>query len=497
MVDNSTAEKREAASSFEEKRRQPADSPADPSGAGRPVRRSALTGVRILEWLLDPLVAVASLKLLMLILDVEFNNNYLMLSVLVFILTFSVFREFDVCRSWRYGGVSAQMRDTVVAWLIVFSLILFIGYITKSSSSFSRTLIITWGVVTPVLLLSAHAALRAILFRIGASQRFSRTAVVVGVNTLGLRLANEMKADLRLNMNFCGFFDDRDFRGAARLQGAPYLGALAALPAYVSQHGVDVIYITLPMAQQKRILDLLDRLRDTTVSIYFVPDLFISDLIQARMDDVNGLPVVAVCETPFYGVNALLKRSSDLLMSSLLLILLSPLLLLIAIAVKVTSPGPVLFKQRRYGLDGEEITVYKFRSMRVMEDGPEIVQATKDDARITWLGRYLRRYSLDELPQLINVLQGRMSMVGPRPHAVAHNEIYRRLIKGYMVRHKVKPGITGWAAVNGLRGETETVEKMRKRIEYDLDYLRNWSPWLDLKIILKTAVLMFHDQQAY
>jgi putative colanic acid biosynthesis UDP-glucose lipid carrier transferase len=201
--------------------------------------------------------------------------------------------------------------------------------------------------------------------------------------------------------------------------------------------------------------------------------------------------------SPFNGVSGVIKRLSDIVLASLILLLLAPLLVFIAIGVKLTSPGPVIFRQRRYGLDGEEITVYKFRSMTVCEDGGNIRQAQKGDQRLTPIGGFLRKSSLDELPQLINVLQGRMSIVGPRPHAVAHNEMYRKLIKGYMVRHKVRPGMTGWAQVNGLRGETETLDKMQARIEHDLEYLRNWSLRLDLYIIFKTFFVVLRDQHAY
>ena len=258
-----------------------------------------------------------------------------------------------------------------------------------------------------------------------------------------------------------------------------------------------MIYIALPMSNQPRILQLLDELRDTTVSIYFVPDLFMTDLIQARMDDLGGVPVVAVCETPFTGLNAVVKQAFDFVAAAVILALISPLLVAIAIAVKATSAGPVLFRQHRYGLDGERILVYKFRSMTVCENGDRITQAQANDRRVTPLGAFLRRSSLDELPQFINVLQGRMSIVGPRPHAVAHNETYRKLIKGYMVRHKVRPGITGWAQVNGCRGETETLDKMKRRIDYDLEYLRHWSFGLDLRIILRTVGLMHKDPNAY
>lgn len=492
---NATAEKREPELVFEEKRL--ASRAGTPEGrlSERPVGSAPLTGIRLLESLLDPVLAMLTLKLTVVVFGLELTTPYLILSTAAFLVTYIVFKEFNICRSWRYGGVAAQVRSTMMAWILVVAVILFLGFLTRTVGMFPRSVLLTWALVTPPILIAGHALARALLFKLGASHRFSRTVVVVGLTDLGERLSREMQSDLRLNMDFSGFFDDRDQRLSDRKE--KLLGRLQDLPAYVKQNHVDMILITLPMAQQKRILDLLDQLRDTTASIYFAPDLFMFDLIQARMDEVNGIPVVAVCETPFYGLNALLKRSLDIFASSMFLVLLSPLLLGIALMVKITSPGPILFRQRRYGLDGEEIMVYKFRSMRVMEDGGEVRQATKDDDRITPIGRYLRRYSLDELPQFINVLQGRMSIVGPRPHAVAHNEMYRRMIKGYMMRHKVKPGITGWAQVNGLRGETDTVDKMKARIQYDLDYLRNWSLWLDVKIIALTAWTMFRDQNAY
>ena len=232
-------------------------------------------------------------------------------------------------------------------------------------------------------------------------------------------------------------------------------------------------------------------------SIYFVPDMFITDLIQGRSDKVGGVTVISVCDTPFRGWAGVRKRGSDIVLATLILLLIAPIMLLVALAVRLDSSGPVIFRQRRYGLDGQQIWVYKFRSMRVTEDGELIRQAQRGDDRVTRVGAFLRRTSLDELPQFVNVLQGRMSIVGPRPHAVAHNELYRKLIKGYMVRHKVKPGITGWAQVNGQRGETDTLAKMQARIALDLDYLRHWSLGLDLRIIARTVALVFKDVRAY
>ena len=239
---------------------------------------------------------------------------------------------------------------------------------------------------------------------------------------------------------------------------------------------------------------LVDELRDTTASIYYVPDIYVFDLIQARTTDVMGIPVVAMCETPLSGYRGVTKRLLDVLLATVGLVMISPLLLGIALAVKLTSPGPAIFRQRRYGLDGQSIVVYKFRSMSVTEDGPKVVQASRNDARITPVGKFLRRYSLDELPQIVNVIQGRMSLVGPRPHAVAHNEEYRKLIKGYMVRHKVLPGITGWAQVNGFRGETADLADMQARVNYDLEYLRRWSVAFDLRILFRTVLMIVKDE---
>jgi putative colanic acid biosynthesis UDP-glucose lipid carrier transferase len=336
-----------------------------------------------------------------------------------------------------------------------------------------------------------------VLPRLLAAEGLRKTAVIAGANELGRALARQLRGNAMHGVRVAGFFDDRAPGRLGELMPADNLGGLARLADYARTHRVDVIFIALPMVSQPRILKLLEELRDTTASIYFVPDIFVSDLIQARVDAIGSIPVVAVCESPFFGLNGVIKRVSDIVLASLILALISPLMLAIAIGVKLSSSGPVLFRQRRYGLDGRHIVVYKFRTMTVTEDGPVIRQATKNDARITRLGAFLRRTSLDELPQFINVLQGRMSVVGPRPHAVAHNELYRKLIRGYMIRHKVRPGITGLAQVNGFRGETDTVEKMKARVEYDHAYLRSWSLLLDLQIILKTVVVVLRRHNAY
>jgi putative colanic acid biosynthesis UDP-glucose lipid carrier transferase len=265
----------------------------------------------------------------------------------------------------------------------------------------------------------------------------------------------------------------------------------------VRSQAITHVYLAMPISTTPRIEDLIKELRDTTASIYFVPNIFAFDLVQARCVEINGMPALSICDSPVQGMSGVWKQVFDVVLATLVLATIWPILLGIALAIKATSPGPVLFKQRRYGLHGEEILVYKFRTMTVCEDGSIVEQATKQDRRITRLGAFLRRMSLDELPQILNVLEGKMSFVGPRPHAVAHNEAYRKLINGYMIRHKVRPGITGWAQVNGLRGETSSVEKMQVRVQYDLDYLKNWSLWLDVRIIARTALIILRDHNAY
>ena len=325
-----------------------------------------------------------------------------------------------------------------------------------------------------------------------------RTAVIVGAGSPGVAAARALADGCNSGTQIVGWFDDR---ATARLHAdssGKVLGGLAELVPYVRLHSVKDVYITLPLSEQPRIRALLDSVQSTTTaSIFFVPDMSAVDMILGRLRVVNGLPVVSICETPFTGANGLVKRASDIVLASLILVLVAPLMLALAIGVKLSSPGPVIFRQRRNGLDGEEIWVHKFRSMSTQDNGSVVKQATRDDSRITPFGRFIRRTSLDELPQFLNVLQGRMSIVGPRPHAVAHNELYSPAIKAYMVRHKVRPGITGWAQIHGLRGETDTLEKMRARVEYDLEYLRTWSLWLDLKIILRTVRVAFFDRQAY
>jgi putative colanic acid biosynthesis UDP-glucose lipid carrier transferase len=442
------------------------------------------------ETLIDPAALTLSLWYIGILFEGHLTLPYLVASLVVFSMTFPGLSRLDV-------PVIKLARDIALGWLAVAGLMLLLAYTAGYLNHYDRGAIQMWLWLAPFSVFGAHLAFRTVVPAVVSLQGGLRNCVIAGMNTQGVALARRIERDPYMPIKVQGFFDDR---GTDRIEGFDrysLLGKLKRLPEYVRENNIQIIYLSLPMVAQSRILDLLDQLRDTTASIYFVPDIFITDVIQGRMDSVQGMPVVCVCESPFTGMNGLLKRISDFFFALFIVLLISPVLAIIAIAVKLSSPGPVIFKQRRYGQDGQEIYIYKFRSMTVTEDGSVVTQAKKNDARITPLGAFLRKTSLDELPQFLNVLQGRMSIVGPRPHAVAHNEQYRKLIKGYMVRHKVKPGITGWAQVNGARGETDTIDKMKTRIEYDLDYLRNWSLRLDTYIIFRTLAVVLNDRNAY
>ncbi len=446
--------------------------------------------------LIEPVVAIVMLYLVALATGDEITGNHAVLAIITFFISSTLFGFGDQRHMPRDATFWDFTKAALLNWMIVIGFLLLLGYLTGFFSLFSTEMLVRWFALTPVALVGSQIAAHRISYSLRKSGMV-RSVLIVGVNDVALKLAQRIEEHPGLLMHVEGFFDDRDLSRQPEGTRIPLLGSMNDLPGYARAHNISTIFISQPMSAQPRIRKLLDELQDTTASIYFLPDLYVFDLIQARFDSVAGVPVVAICETPFTGMNNMVKRASDVVLGTLILIMLLPVMLAIAIAVKLGSPGPAIFKQRRYGLYGEEIIVYKFRSMTVAEDGAQVTQATRNDKRVTRLGAFLRRSSLDELPQFINVLQGRMSIVGPRPHAVAHNELYRKQIKGYMLRHKVRPGITGWAQVNGFRGETETLEKMEARIAYDLDYLRRWSLLLDLWIIVRTVKVALQRDNAY
>jgi putative colanic acid biosynthesis UDP-glucose lipid carrier transferase len=457
----------------------------------------AVALIRVLQAIMPAAVAAFALLSLALAYGVSVDEFYVGLAGVAAMLS-AVF-----LRPARLSSFGLQMSRTslgieiLLGWSLIASLLLVLGFAVSVSEYFSRRVLLTWGIVTPTLVLLFSILLQGLMRRVVLSQRNQRSAVIAGINPPGLQLARNLREHPELCMRLVGFFDDRSDERVGDRGDHALLGKLTELSDYVKANGIDIIFIALPIRHVTRVMALLDELRDTTASLYFVPDIFMYDLIQARTGDIWGVPVVAMCETPFYGYRGVVKRITDLSLTLLALVPALPIMTVLALLIKVSSRGPAIFRQTRYGLDGREIVVFKFRSMYVTENGLQIPQATRDDPRITPIGRFMRKRSLDELPQLFNVLQGRMSLVGPRPHAVAHNELYRGLIKGYMIRHKVLPGLTGLAQVNGCRGETSDVEQMKARVDYDLEYLRKWTPVLDIKILFKTFALVLRDPKAY
>ena len=403
-------------------------------------------------------------------------------------------RALNMNASWTRLPIAANV---VVHWMWILTIVAAVHLVSDVLDPVPGRVFLFWAAGTPLAVIATEVVVRRVMHLVLSRTVSPRTAVIAGFSKSSESLAKRLTSNQELFINFLGYFDDRSPERLDLGVDTKLLGGLADLPAFVASRGVDVVLVALPIRHLKRVMYMMDALHDTTVSIYYVPDVFVFDLIQSRASDIDGVPVVAMRETPFHGYRMIAKRAMDIVVAFTMMIVLAPVVLVAAVLIKWSSPGPVIFKQRRYGLDGDEIYVYKLRTMRVVENGGDIAQATRADPRVTPIGRFLRRSSMDELPQLFNVLQGKMSLVGPRPHAVAHNEQYRRLIKGYMVRHKALPGITGLAQVSGCRGETEQLEEMERRVRFDLEYLRSWSLFLDLQILLLTVVKVWRDDKAY
>ena len=380
----------------------------------------------------------------------------------------------------------------------VLMMLLVLGYFTKTSEEFSRVWIALWFGLSFAGLIAVRGVMLVHLRRWQRHGRLTRNVVIIGAGELGQRLVHHLAKSCEPGIKLLGLFDDRQTRIPMQVEGYDVLGTVDDLVAFMHETRVDDLIIALPWNNEPRLVECMNRLKTVPVNVHLCPDAIGFHLYNRGVTHVGGVPLFSISEPPLSGWSQLLKTTEDRILAALILVLIAPLLAVIAVMVKLDSPGPVLFRQKRYGFNNEVITVYKFRTM---VDDPSYAdgarQATRGDARVTRLGAFLRRHSLDELPQLVNVLRGEMSVVGPRPHAVAHNEQYARLIDGYLGRHKVKPGITGWAQVNGLRGETDTLEKMEARVQHDLYYVDHWSLLFDLRILLLTVILGFRSEKAY
>ncbi|MEW5972639.1 MAG: undecaprenyl-phosphate glucose phosphotransferase [Pseudomonadota bacterium] len=420
------------------------------------------------------------------------TRDYSTLMVISVLLVFLLFPLFNLYRSWR-GDFIIDLAGRLAAALgTVFLVLTLLMFALKLGTDFSRIWFFLWGGLAGLglvlLRVAAYAVLRALRRR---GLNLKRIAIV-GVGPMAQEILHRIRTAPSAGFEVVDRFVP---------YGHPvgdHARPMDELPRVIQAMHLDEVWIALPLKDEAVIHDVLHLLRHEPLNVRYAPDISSLRLINHNVNNMLGIPMLDLRASPMTGVNRFIKGLEDRLLALIALILASPLMALIAVGVKLTSRGPILFKQKRHGWGGRAINVYKFRTMQMSpKEDDEVRQATRDDPRITRFGAFLRRTSLDELPQLLNVLQGRMSLVGPRPHAVQHNEYYKELIDSYMLRHKVKPGMTGWAQVNGFRGETDTLDKMQKRVEYDLYYIEHWSLWFDLKIILLTIFKGFINKNAY
>ena len=456
--------------------------------------------LQVLTRTIDLALIMASLYVSLILYNIPLDREYFLPSLIATALFGILAENNELYQNWRGASLFDESLKIFFSWIGAFTLVITAVYLYGTEYNYSLQAIELWIPLAPTIIILTHTLQRASLSYLRRHGFNTRFYAILGANPLGLRLHTALLDMPWLGYNFIGFFDDRneaEDRCLGHSQIGDLKGCFEQLLEKAKQGEIDHIYITLPLCAEKRISQLVQQLADSTVSVNIVPDFFIFNLIQSKWSNVQGIPVVSVFDTPFNALNGVAKRIEDLVLCLLILPVIAIPMLAIALTLKLTSRGPIIFKQLRYGVKGERIAVWKFRSMTVCENGDNVIQATQNDTRITPFGAFLRKTSLDELPQFLNVLQGTMSVVGPRPHAIAHNEFYRKQIEGYMLRHKVKPGITGHAQINGYRGETDTLDKMEARIHYDLEYIKQWSLWLDLKIVLMTIFKGFINKQAY
>jgi Undecaprenyl-phosphate glucose phosphotransferase len=418
--------------------------------------------------------------------------------LLASLLTLILFPAFDTYRSWRGRSGFAQLRATFLSWGSVLVLLLVLSALMKTTAVYSRIWFFTWGLLGLLGLFAYRRILILVLRRLRERGWNRKNIVIYGSGDLGKMVALRLKDAEWTGFDLSAFFDDNASVVGQAFEGTTIHPA-SELADFINDKHVQELWLALPLRAEERVKQIMHELRHSPVMIRFVPDIFSFRLLLGHaVTEVAGIPVVDINYSPISGLNWVVKEIEDRVLATIILVMIAPILLIISVAIWLESRGPIVFKQERHGWDGKVIKVYKFRSMVVHKElGGQVTQATKGDARVTKVGAFIRRTSLDELPQFFNVVQGRMSIVGPRPHPLAHNEYYKEQVDHYFQRLRVKPGITGWAQINGWRGETDTLEKMKKRVEYDLYYIQNWSLGFDLKIIGLTLFKGFVNENAY
>jgi putative colanic acid biosynthesis UDP-glucose lipid carrier transferase len=423
-------------------------------------------------------------------------NLYLMAVMAAVALTVNYMHIARVYQFTNLTRLTTQFGLLSMSWTAVMLSLIALAYFTQTSIAFSRAFVLGWFLISFGGFVLARVLLLMQIDRWRRAGRLSQNVAVIGAGPLGRQLLRHLASLGEEQYRIVGVFDDQV--KVSLVEGYHHLGTIDDLVHYVRTHPVDEVIVAIPWQDTADIQSVVKRLKVLPINVKLCPDYVGWTLPVRRFLPLAGVPMLAVLERPLSGWNFVLKALEDRVLAAGLVLLFGPLLLLIAAAIKLDSSGPALFRQKRYGFNNNPITVYKFRTMHVGASNNEAVpQAKRNDPRVTRVGAILRRTSLDELPQLLNVMKGEMSLVGPRPHAVVHNEQYAKIIDDYLSRHRVKPGITGWAQVNGLRGETDTPEKMARRVQFDLYYIDNWSLLFDIKILLLTPFLGFVNKNAY
>lgn len=458
------------------------------TGTTRRIVREQSSTIRWLQILLNLITVVTLLVLLSWLRLGNVPPLYQVLAVITILLMAIVYEANGVYMT--SVTIRENMRRLARAWAIVIVSLVLIGFITKTSALYSREVILTWATTAflgQCLMIFFVARLRA--------RTRSIPTLMLGAGNLARHITEHINRDEWLAERVVGVLSNHDEnRQRWDIENVPVLGMIEDVEEVIARLEIRRLYIAVPLEQAQSLREMYTNLARSGVDVIWAPDIFGIDLINHSVREIAGAPIIALSESPLTGTNAFTKTLLDYAGATAALVALSPLMMVVALLIKMTSRGPILFVQKRHGWDGRIIDVYKFRSMRVHEeDEGHVTQATKNDKRVTPIGRFIRRTSIDELPQLFNVLNGTMSLVGPRPHPLPHNKHYSDKIRAYMLRHRVKPGITGLAQVNGFRGETPTVGAMEQRVEFDLAYINNWSISLDIKILFRTVFVLFGD----
>ncbi|WP_319380098.1 undecaprenyl-phosphate glucose phosphotransferase [Thiomicrorhabdus sp.] len=443
----------------------------------------------------DVLIPLISLYLIVFLSGGDsWQDRYLVMGVLGGLLFIFAAQLVGIYINWRGRSIFSSFKMIAVAWLLTWVSLIAIAFLVKDSQNFSRIIIVEWALITPTLLMGYRFILRLFLSNIRASGKNHLKVAIIGAGKIGQSIANTFHKHPWLGYKVVAFYDDDPEKVSQLLSNTKVLGSCTTAINAAKSHEFDEVFICLPLREEDKIKQILTALTDSTVIVKFVPDLFNFDLMHSKWIDINGIPVISVFDTPLSSnFSSLIKRVEDITFSVIILTLISPIMLLIAIGVKATSPGPIFYKQVRVGWNGKNFNMLKFRSMPVGSDKNVNIKETNSladnpNAKVnTKFGAFIRKYSLDELPQFINVLKGDMSIVGPRPERSNYVSELRTKIPRYMQKHMVKAGISGWAQINGWRGDTS----LEKRIEFDLHYIQNWSLWLDIKIIFLTAIKGF------